>query len=152
MPIAAWFSTTSGTLLVECSFPGMRTGGFPVIARFDDGTANNVITLLINASVGRMYSSSVVASVAGWTLGNNGTYVQNVIHKIAVAWDVGVQRFNLNGIQPQSSTVASATPSGLTTLRIGQDQAGSLNKSMNVRRVAYWSRALSAAELQSVTT
>lgn len=152
MPIAAWFNTTSGTLLVECSFPGMRTGGFPVFARFDDGTANNVITLLINAAVGRMYTGSTVATVAGWQLGNNGTYVQNVIHKIAVAWDVGVQRFNLNGIQPQSSTVASATPSGLTTMRIGQDQAGSLNKSMNVRRVAYWPRALSASELQAVTT
>ena len=152
MPTSGWLTaTTSGSLLTEYIINGIRTG-FPVIVRLDDGTAANNISHLINSTPGRMYSSSTVASVAGWALGNNSTYTANVVHKMATAWDVGVQRFNLNGIQPQSSVVASATPPSLTNLHIGQDQAGSIFKSMYIRRVAYWPRALSAAELASVTT
>jgi hypothetical protein len=153
MPTTGWLtSTTSGSLLTEYSIGGMRTAGFPQIVRFDDATASNNAGHLISVSTGRMYSASTVGGVAGWALGNNATYTASVVHKMASAWDVGVQRFNLNGIQPQSSAVANATPASLTTLRFGQDQAANIFKAMYIRHVAYWPRALSAGELQSVTT
>lgn len=153
MPTSGWLtSTTSGSLLTEYNVVGMRTAGFPVIVRLDDGTANNNISHQISATLGRMYSVSTVATVQGWALGNNSTYTVNTIHKMATAWDVGVQRFNLNGIQPQSSTVASATPASVTTLHLGQDQAANIFKAICLRRVAYWPSALSAKDLQNITT
>lgn len=152
MPTTGWLTaTTAGTLLAEYMFNGTRVA-FPTIARLDDGTANNLISMLLNFTPGRMYSTSTVAGVAGWALGNNFTYVPNVVHKIGTAWDVGVQRFNLNGIQPQSSAVANATPATLPTLRFGQDHAANIFKSMYLRRVAYWPNAVTAKDLQNITT
>ena len=90
----------------------------------------------------------------GWLVigGNNGTTCR--IHpQDRDRMGRWLQRLNLNGIQPQSSAVASATPSGLTTLRFGQDQAGNVSQEHEHAACRAIGRArCPPAELQSVTT
>ena len=84
-------------------------------------------------------------------MGNAGTYVANAVIKMASSWTAGAQLFNLNGIQPKSAA-AAGVPLGITQLLLGHDNTGATTEVIWLRRYRYWPRALSAAELQSVTT
>lgn len=145
----AWFTQGVGSLSTEFIING--ASGFPRITSLNDGTANNEIMHLIGASAGRVYSASTLAGVAGWAMGNNSTYVANAVAKMATSWQAGAQLFNMNAVQPQSAAQAGV-PSGITQLMLGHDTTGATTEVIYMRRVRYWPRALSATELQQVTT
>jgi hypothetical protein len=151
MPIGAWYNAAAGSLVTESSYSAINPASTTRIAEFDDGTGNNIITHIVAGTNGRQYATSLVAAATKMNLGNNSTYVQGAIVKIGSSWVPDAQLFNLNGIQPQSSAVVGAIPSGITMMRFGGDQTGGCNGNIYMRRVRYWPRALSAAELQSVT-
>jgi hypothetical protein len=94
-----------------------------------------------------------VTSISGTSTVSNsfGTISQYVPAKMASSWNGTTNLGSLNAAAVVSTAVG--LPPALNVLCIGNVLAGSsfyLNGWM--RRVRYWPRALSAAELQAVTT
>ena len=154
-PTGAWFNAAASSLaadfmVAQASNPSLVNSRSP--AGLSDGTANNRMRLY-----GQQSSGSNTAAIATTVAGVNtnsaalGTTAANVTLKLAGAWSGTTAAGSLNGAAAASQSVG--IPSGLTTLAIGDEYPASTSYLNGwVRRVRYWNRALSAVELQSVTT
>jgi len=147
---AGWYNQLAGSAVSEFSQNGVRPASFPRAVQFDDGTNNNNIAQLLSSASGALYSASLVGGSTVWSMGSSGTYLANVVRRMGSAWTAGSQRFDLDGMQPQSASGASL-PTGITTLRLGRD-TGNILQSAYLRRVRYWSSMLSADQLARETT
>jgi hypothetical protein len=73
--------------------------------------------------------------------------------KAAMAYDAAGSRIVLNaGAVAAAGVPAGGMPTGLTTLWFAQVPGGTPTLCGYLRRVRYWPRALTNAELQAVTT
>ena len=115
----------------------------------NDGTTNNIVqlqqtatTLSIRAVI--TVATSNLVNTAGVAITRPGAF------KAAVANDT-TWNGAVNGVAIPTSGGASVAFGPLTTINIGS-AAGALAINGYIQRIRYWSRALSAAELQTVTT
>jgi hypothetical protein len=150
MPLGAWYNAATGSLATESMHSGVRPATFPRIVQIDDGTNNTLVSHLIGVSSARVYSTGTQSSVSQWQIGPNGVFAANTVFKVASAWAAGSQLVNVNGANPSSASGATV-PNPMNILRFGRD-TGNILQAMYLRRVRYWSRALSATELQQVTS
>jgi hypothetical protein len=149
---ANWYSQSEGTLFGEFStgaFAGTLDGGGTArgVACVSDGTANNRIRF------GALLSSFVVAS-GGSTVANIlvGSPAANTIYKIAGGYKQDSFQFANSGALGTEDT-SGAVPVGVNAIRLGvslQDGTGVLNS--YIRRISYFPRRVSNAELQALTT
>jgi hypothetical protein len=149
MPTAAWFSASQGTVVSECIF---RT--VPLTQTTEPVAIGSAPSVLIRAAFGAS-SPFVQVFNGGGSLGgpaNTELITLGVSQKHGFTYNSSslVLTSVLNG-----HTVVSATASGafgaFTTLYIGGNGRG-LPLNGTIGRVRYWPRALTNAELQSVTT
>ncbi|AWJ86317.1 hypothetical protein TSH58p_22640 (plasmid) [Azospirillum sp. TSH58] len=147
MPAGAWWSATAGTFVVRACLSARNTSVLQGIARIDDGTSANNIRFRVTTSGGFQYAVTAAgATVAANTASD--TVVAGSPFRVGVAFEAGAQRGALNGAL--LTATAGALPSGLTTLRLGQDiGAGYLNG--HILRLEYAPRRLSDVDLQAVT-
>ena len=116
-----------------------------------DGTANNRYALRIDAAGNQAAAGVIVSGGAAVIMPPAGSNVAGVPSKLAMAWAPGAQAASANGGAVQ--TAAAAAPAGsLNTMSIGTTGGGGSYANAYLRRVRYWPRALSAAELSGVTT
>jgi hypothetical protein len=151
MTPAAWFSATQGTAATDYSLPyASVAAGNPVLAELDDGTINNIISLRLSAPnqtngvvIVANTSQGAVANSTGWSAGVPG--------KAALAYNTTAANLliSVNGSAALTGAVTGWPPT-ISRFAIGTGRSTQLNGWL--RRVRYWPRALSAAELQSVTT
>jgi hypothetical protein len=146
-PLGAWNNVNAGSLVFEfdtnnsaCVIGGMSDGTFANVIYLDHGTSGVVTNI---ASVGQSVTSNPVA---------NG-----VVQKMSCAWSPGRLAACNNGASVAVNAALSASPYPWTTnLCIGNAPWAVSNNSTaldgHARRVRYWPRALTNAELQSVTT
>lgn len=150
----SWFSSSAGSLFAEFALPNQASAGTQGgIAQLDDGTPNNSVGLITvtgppvfhTGSVGGIGIISASTSVA--ITGNPQRAVSS--YGGGVAW-----RGAMSGqLATPVGSVGGALPA--TTLAIGGASAGTRDAwkpNGYIRRVTYWSRALSDAEMQQVTT
>jgi len=125
--------------------------GSPVAwVQFDDGTVNNRSVLSTNAGALNLAYFENVATVTTVTLSSVGNVVAGVPFKGGVSSTAGQHIYARDGVSSTPNTNA-ANPPVVTTLRIGKG-TNPTTGSFYVRRVSYWSRALSVAELRTVTS
>jgi len=115
----------------------------------NDGTTNNIVQLQQTATTLSIRAVITVATTnlvntAGVAITRPGPF------KAAVANDA-IWNGAVNGVSIPTSGGASVAFGPLTTINIGS-AAGALAINGYIQRIRYWSRALSAAELQTVTT
>jgi hypothetical protein len=147
--LSPWYNASEGTLFAEIMLYALPpTGAFPAYADINNGTTNERIALSSNQFANHRVT---VRNTAGVIFDANagGSIVANVTSKWAVAAKSGDFSSAYNGI---AGAVSSATgmPAGLTTLRIGS-AAGANQASGWIRRITYYPRRLSNAELQAIT-
>ena len=154
MPTAAWFNASTSSLVADCMVQQSPNPSATLVrdaCALSDVSANN--RLMLRAQIISAATAAFGTSVAGTTTasGSLGATTANASAKVGAAWSGTTGVGSLNG----GATVSYAVgmPAGLTTLTLGNDYSGA-TAYLNgwVRRVRYWPRVLSNAELQSVTT
>ena len=146
----SWYNQTNGTVFVEFSVHATPNagGGFPNIISFDAG-ANERHILFVTESDPNV---AVFVTDGGVNLVNEviDPAVGGTIHKVAYVYKLNDVAATLDGGTVVTDT--GVTMPTVTTLRIGSryDSAEQLNG--HIRRVRYWPRRISDAEMQTITT
>jgi hypothetical protein len=147
--LSPWFNATTGTLFTESQqLPGQTALVFPRIAGIDDGTTNNAILNLWRSDTSRLYGAVRVGAVDQADVGTTGITQTNV-NKLGLAYATNDFAASVNGGTPSTDALGTV-PSGLTTLRIGKS-SGTDFLNGYLRRVTYYPRRLTNAELQQIT-
>jgi hypothetical protein len=114
-----------------------------------DGTANNIAQVQQGATQVSLravvtVATVVVANTAGVAIARPGLFKAAIAND--TTWDGAI-----NGVAIPGSGAASSAFGPMTTINIGS-ATGANPINGYVQRIRYWSRALTATELQSVTT
>jgi hypothetical protein len=153
--LSPWYNATEGTLYAEAQVDTNRnyagtfrhTVNITPTANSDSG-----LGLLVNTTNTFEYSvrdNSV--TVAQLTLSTN----TGVVFKIAGAYQVNNFAFSANGGTPVTDTSGAVpTTPAVTQMKIGGVRDGNALGQFNgyLRRITYYPRKLSSAELQAITT
>ena len=144
--LSPWFNATEGALF--CEYDMFVASGQPYQAELNDGTANNRITLYANAGVQRTYIATSGAAQVDMGV---GSISNNVVYKTAVAYKANDFAITLNGVSPTIDN--SGTIPTVSKLALGAYNSDSLANLLNghLRRIAYYPRRLTNAELQALT-
>ncbi|NBS68603.1 hypothetical protein EBT31_06765, partial [bacterium] len=148
--LSPWFDATEMTVYTEYDIIG-KTSAFGMTAQIDDGSLDNRIV-----NIGQEASGSNVKLGAFMTSGGSPSVNDYPINSLNVG---SVYKLAFAVKSNDAATVANGTsitdgiavvPSGLTTLRLGRRITdGYLNG--HLRRIAYYPRRLTNAELQALT-
>jgi hypothetical protein len=149
-PLSPWFNSASGTLYVEASGVATNTGGTGSLFSFDDGTTNNrLITFM--AVNGTQPSLRVVSGGVDQANFAAGTISLGTTFKLAAAYATNDFAATVNGGTVQTDTTGNV-PTGQTTARLGVNVALAAAINGYLRRVSFFPRRLSNAELVSITS
>ena len=145
--LSPWFNATEGTLYVEASaFVNVTTVFAYSAAAFNDGTqANRIESFLYD---GRWGSRSVVSSVTQADLLQIGSYSANIPAKSAFAFRQNDFSVSVNGLTPLTDTAGNLPT--VSQLGVGS-RVGASQLNGHIRRITYYPRRLSNAELQALT-
>ena len=166
MPIAAWYDQTKGSLQFEWMLEGYPVNfGAPIqfvganqntdyIDCDEMAIAEGAPTLASLVGAGVSVGGTSVASIGYSTTGANFPKIPaGTVQKGATSWAPGLAMGGAHAgvLAPLIAGTVTATPvvTALTVAGVMHYQAG---PSIWARRARYWPRALTAAELQSVTT
>ena len=144
-PLGAWFNASTGSLAAE--FGSLLAAG--VACGFSSGSFNDVAYLSNSAVAVR------VAGTGGYGASGSAISYTGIVQKSGCAWVAGRVAISNNGGAVGTTLTLPTGPYAWTSnLAIGSAPWSLGTNCLNgpIRRVRYWPRALSNAELQSVTT
>jgi hypothetical protein len=147
--LSPWYNASQGTLYAEFVWEGLKSVAGQRIAVIDDGSTSNYWALLAtsaNAMQGAVVVSGITEAVNSTPA---TTYAANTLYKQALALELNNSVSAVNGTTGTADTSVSV-PSGLTTLRLAASSAG-VTSNIWFRRITYYPRRLSDAELQAIT-
>jgi hypothetical protein len=155
IPVGAWFNAANSTLFGEFIYPRSADTAFGHdIAGLGDGSAiAGAPRMVIRAMDGFTTRCSYYSTASGTGVGGNlpAPSLNMNPNKIAAAFTAVNSYGALNG--GAVITTVTGMPTGITLLAIGnQSPAGNSYLDAWVRKVWYWSSALSNAQLRTVTT
>jgi hypothetical protein len=151
---SSWYRADEGTLYTESQLPSLQTGGSPRVASLSDNTSNNELSTLyalgtpalgFNAKVNNSFVAILSTTVASSAITSAS--------KNAAAYRVNDFAMSVNGATVATDT-AGAIPI-VNRLNIGAgpiDISGSQGINGNIRKIAYYAKRLTNAELVSLTT
>ena len=144
IPTAAWFNATNGTYQGEF-MPNGNAAGLPIIISGNAGSPTLATGADSRLTAG-VRSGAAVFSATG------PLYAFGAVNKAAFTYLSGASLAATNGTAFGPSATA-LTVTG-TVVEFGSDGVTPGSNALNgyIRRVRYWPRALTNAELQSVTT
>jgi len=153
--LSPWFNATEGTLYGEFAVTGYRSSGaFPSTAALSDSTGNNLIALNSTNVGANLYPyGEVVASgtpQAGFYAASGSGFGIGTVRKSAIAYATNDFAFTTQGLSVQ--TDPSGTVPTINRLYMGVGANGTtLFLNGYLRRISYYPRKLSSAELQAIT-
>jgi hypothetical protein len=141
---SSWYRADEGTLYAETS-QFNRSGSLGVYA-FDDGTTNNVFSSFagnVIAAIARINGSTIFTSQSATITTTPSFYKQ------AFAYANSNYACSFNGASPTTQS-SGAVPPNLNRLQIGVYNSSYLNST--IKKLAFYGKRLSNAELQGLTT
>lgn len=151
LPIGSWYTPGAWTMAADVTIESAASPGVYGAAEFNDATTANRIFLGLSVGTLTGRTNNIIAGVGQGVALTVNSATATVPAKIALAQTPTAGTLVLNGGAAATIAWASGLPPGLSRLQVGSlSTANSLNGWL--RRIRYWPRALSSAELQSVTT
>jgi hypothetical protein len=155
---SSWFTqNTAGSFAAEVFYSIIPPGatGTGRLTELSDGTTTNFLAMLPAFSTNQYQLASTIASVAGTSLiAQSGATPPSVVVKAAYAYGGGSRFFCANAGAGAGPSPVVSTAGGIATVnQLGIGNRPDLTRALAgcMRRVRYWPRALSAAELQAIT-
>jgi hypothetical protein len=148
--LSPWFNATEGTLYAEGSALAVTQTTDKIIAALSTTAVSNTFELYKQSNVAdaRLYMATSGVVQADFTFASVFTAGTNA--KLAAAYKVNDVAMSANAATVQTDT--SATVPTITTLGIGsRGIGGGATWGGHIRRITYYPRKLSAAELQAIT-
>jgi hypothetical protein len=151
--LSPWFNSVEGTVYAEWTnlAATMPTGAAQVVARIGDATGNNFISLFQFQNASSKASQNMFSGGANPGRLDSGGAYSNATVKAAAAFAASDRALSTNGTAATTSATG-AMPLSATRMGIGIDDTfnGPLNGYL--RRITYYPRRLSNAELVSITS
>jgi hypothetical protein len=148
--LSPWYNASAGTILNEVMLYALPpTGTFPHYTSINNGAASNYVNLGSNQFANHRVSA-VGSSITLIDLNAGGSLSVNTASKWALAYANSDYAGSANGGAVVTSTTAGL-PSGLTQMTIGRSGTGANQANGWIRRITYYPRRLSNAELQAIT-
>jgi len=144
--LSPWFNASEGTIYSE--FSAYNTSASRALAQLDDTGFNNRIFAFIQSNNG-MQTNVVVGGSSVAQLFPAGTYTSPAIGKVSQSYAVNNFASCFDGGAVSTDT-SGAIPT-VTQMRIGFD-GGSAYANGHLRRITYYPRRLSDAELVAITS
>lgn len=152
--LVPWFNASEGTLFVEQTFGGGLIGSPAAsnVIALNDGTTVNTIVLRTVADLTNPQADArvVTGGVTQMDTAGPQPVAAGTAYKRALAYKANDCAQAYNGVTPASELDTSVTLPAVTTLSIPQ-VASSATNCMWIKRLAYYPRRLSNAELQGLT-
>jgi hypothetical protein len=156
---SSWFtSNAAGSFAAQVYYNLIPTAAASAgrIIELSDGTTANFLTVLPQFLSNQYQLASTIASVAGTALNAaSGATAPGSIANVSMAYGGGSRFFCANAGGGAGPSPVISTAGGIASVnQLGIGNRADLARGLDgcMRRVRYWPRALSAAELQSVTT
>lgn len=144
--LSPWFNASASTIFAEYTILTARTSD-PTFARIDDGSDANRYQVATGASFTVFNSFAIVSNVSQ---GGNTVSINPLgTHKIAFAVTTNDSVAAADGTVGTPDTTVTL-PSGLTRFSLGNGNLGAFLNGY-LRRITYYPRRLSNAELQAIT-
>ena len=148
--LSPWYNASAGTLYAEATPISPTTNALnQIVVSIDDTTTNNRLQLSRTTSVGGYSFLVAVGGVTGWNP-QVGVWANQTAGKLAAAFATSDQKFAYVGLL-DSGAGTGAIPSSLTHMQIGARADGALQFNGYIRRITYYPRRLTDAELQTIT-
>ena len=153
--LSPWYSATAGTLFAEYNIPfALLAGTGPRLASLQGagGPAVDELPLFIVQISGK--AASVNAFTAGVNAGRvdaTASFATNTTTKAAYAYALNDRAVTTGGSVPTTSATVYTIPT-VTLMRLGTQGSGFSQINGYLRRIVYYPRRLSNAELQTITT
>jgi hypothetical protein len=145
--LSPWYNATTGTIYAEGV--SANFANFPFFVQFHDSTANNTIaTMYRNTGAARI--EGTVGGVAWTPVNTANTITAGTVGKAAFAWTASDQAAVLNA--GTAATGTNTTIPAVTVMQIGGSRTQADMFNGYLRRIVYYPRRLSNAELQSITS
>jgi hypothetical protein len=152
--LSPWYNASAGTLYAESLTNNtVPASSFPQQVGFSDGTINNrtIIFTFNSSGTNRVNATGNVGGVQQYTLDSASTNVSpGSVAKAAFGYATNDIAFSTNSSAALTDTVATIPT--VTTLYIGNANLGGNFYNGWIRRITYYPRRLSNAELQAITT
>lgn len=147
---SSWYNQTEGTLFTEASVGyAIPSSGFPVVASLNDGTSNNRIENgFLTTTLGGFEAVAGGAFQAGMYPGSSAS-----LRKLAGTYKINDFAVCVNG--GSVSTDTSGTIPVVDRLRLGERNSTTNSSNFlngHIRRITYYPRRLTDAELQALTS
>jgi hypothetical protein len=144
--LSPWYNSTEGTLYVEAQVFEINAGVTRYFASLNDGTASNFSGIFKSTA-----TAGGVTTTGGVSQGSlfSGTMTPLTTQKMALAYKTNDSAFTLNSAAP--ATDATVSLPVVNQLTIGSLITGNSYVNSYIRRITYYPRRLSNAELQAIT-
>ena len=161
MPIAGWYNPSVGSMMLDHIIEGAAIAfGSPMslVGASSDTDYISVYETTSTGATGTAPTLSTITVSAGGTVSTTAFYTQvplaaGLARKAVSAWSAtGQIKGAHNGTLTVSSSGAATPMPVITDLSIGGPMHFQPQINLWARRVSYWNRALSDAEMQQVTT
>ena len=152
--LSPWFNSAAGTLFAEYNIPFDSSSSiFPLAAGFSDGTFNNTILNYARSVDDSRRVNIRTLGVQQFDAGNGATYTYGTNTKQALAYATNDAALSVAGTAPTTSASVAIPTVNVMGLGSNNFVGGSLSPTNGwLRRIVYYPRRLSNAELQSITS
>ena len=143
---SSWFNATEGTLVVEGVMPNANIGTAAVMnmVYIGDGPGNGYIKVYQYET----YFGAAIRHGGAWQADISSTKTAGAVEKLAIAWAVNDAAVAIRGaIVGTDATVA--IPTGVDRLTLGTGTPSAV--AYTIKRVRYWRKRLTNAQLQALT-
>jgi hypothetical protein len=145
--LSPWYNAVEGTLCAEARWFGLSTNDY--YAAFNDGTASNIIGIGVASSGSWRFLVNNVGNIEASI--SFGVVTANTVFKHSGAYKVNDFAACVNGGSVGTDT-SGVVPSGITTLSLNASHLTTNQFNGYLRRIVYYPRRLSNAELQTLTS
>jgi hypothetical protein len=148
--IGSWYNQNQGSMVADFMTYTITDPTNQPLFEVNDGTTNNRANVFIQQPRHGSGNTTLAGSATG--VATTNSLNANTATKVGATFDnTGVQAAMLGVVQ--SKVLGATMPVGsITSMRVGSNASGSAFTDGWIRRIRYWPRVLSAAELTALTT